>query len=78
MVLTDSHHLATGHGKRKAEIPGGRTWFFASVFSILLLAEFVPAVVTLKVGGSGGAVPFPHSNGRQIGRNHDERPLPVH
>ena len=33
------------------------------------LCAYSQAAVVLQVGTSNGAVPFPHSNGRQIGRN---------
>ncbi len=39
------------------------------VLFLFLWTNDLQAVVTLEVGKSNGAVPFPHSNGRQIGRN---------
>ncbi len=71
MVLTDSHLLTTGLGRRETGSLPLLSRLFASAFTVLLLAESLPAVVTLKVGSGGGVVPFPHSNGRQIGRNQD-------
>ncbi len=41
---------------------------WGSAFLFLLGISELSAVVTLEVGKSNGAVPFPHSNGRQIGR----------
>ena len=40
----------------------------ATLFLSLTTSDLL-AVVTLEVGKSGGAVPFPHSNGRQVGRS---------
>ena len=71
MALADSYCRATGLGKRETKKLPRLSRLFALVFASLLLAESLPAVVTLKVGSSGGVVPFPHSNGRQIGRNGD-------
>ena len=71
MALAESHCRATGLGKRETKKLPRLSRLFALVFASLLLAESLPAVVTLKVGSSGGVVPFPHSNGRQIGRNQD-------
>ena len=71
MALTDLHLLATGFGKREKGSLPRLTRLFATTFAVLLLAESLPAVVTLKVGSSGGVVPFPHSNGRQIGMNRE-------
>ena len=69
MALADSHLLAKKTRKHETGNLPRLTWFFASAFAFLLLPVSLLAVVTLKVGSSGGAVPFPHSNGRQIGQN---------
>ena len=45
-----------------------RTWWVSALFFLLAASDLL-GVVTLEVGKSNGAVPFPHSNGRQIGRN---------
>ena len=71
MALDDSHLRATGLGIHETKKLPRLSRLFALAFAVLLLTDSLPAVVTLKVGSSGGVVPFPHSNGRQIGRNRD-------
>ena len=51
-------------------LAASRIWA-VSALCLSFLASDLPAVATLELGKSGGAVPFPHSNGRQIGRNKD-------
>ncbi len=74
MFQTPSFRPGSGSripGRKNIRCLGASQIWTISAFCLSFLSSGLPAVVTLEVGKSGGAAPFPHSNGRQIGSNKD-------